>query len=197
MVTPFFHALWILCVFGAAVFAAASARPAAYVIGLAAGFTAAVGFFQWRPEISPDSVLVSACTAAAAAVYLFRPRYRLASAFVGGALAGLCSTLSEVLGFPGIAGIVLAGAVPAVMILLARRSAEFASEQLCDEGMLGVLVLATVTALAPGILAGWQSAIALNIEGESSVTLSIPAWTLLFACTSMLMGGVYSLWRRR
>lgn len=202
MVTPFFHALCFLCVLGGAVLASVSMSADASrwaigrsVLALVFGFAAAI---VWaRPHRLPEPVTVASLSAGVAALKIARPKYTVAPALFGGVLAGLSASLLQVYGLPVWIALPLVALSPAVAVLLTIRSPYFAPADLKEEALLGLLAFSLLSALAPVLIAGWQSASALNLEGGRSVNFTLPAWTLALALASMLLGGAYAVWRRR
>lgn len=190
-----FHALWMLCALGAVVFAAAAARNVRERAFMSGGF--AVGALLAAPERLPDPAGVGTLAAAAAAVYLFRPRYAMLAAAFGGALAGMWTALLEVQGLPLLIALVVAGVALVVTTHLARTRAKFAPELLRDEGLLAIAMLGVAVAMLPAILDGWQAAGNLSVTSERPATAGIPMWTLTILLMSASLGGLYSLWSRR
>jgi hypothetical protein len=194
-VTITFHALWMLCALGAVVFAAAAARRARDLAALSAGF--AVAAVLASPEQLPDPRWAGLLAAGAAAVYLFRPRYAILSAAVGGGLAGMWTALLEVQGLPSPAATMLAAAVLILSARLTRVRPVFAPDVLRDEGLLAIGVLGLGAAVLPGVLDGWHAATNLTAVSEREVAAAVPVWTLALLLTSTSLGALYSLWSRR
>ena len=82
--TPFFHALWLLCAVGSVILAAEGTKRS--IGGVAVGFVAAAILI--RPDKLPDIAWIAGLTALAAALQLFRPALADLAAVFGGALAG-------------------------------------------------------------------------------------------------------------
>ena len=189
-----FHALWLLCALGAAVFAAA-ARTRVERAAIAGGFL--IGLFA-SPSRLPDAALVGMMAAMAAIGYLFRPRFAVPAFIAGGALAGLLSALLQVQGLH----VYLAPAVAAVTVIasmyLAATRPAFAPDVLRDEGLLAIAVLGLGVALLPGVLDGWQAAANLSAAGaERRGGASVPMWTLVLLLITSCLGALYSSWSRR
>ena len=191
-----FYALWMLCALGAVVFAVAAARHRREQAFVAVGFGAGALFAA--PERLPDPAVVGTLTAAAAAVYLFRPRYALLAAGFGGALGGMWTALLEVQGLP-LAVALIAGAVALVVPAhLARHRAAFAPELLRDDSLLAIAVLGIAVATLPAILDGWQAAGNLSATSDRpAAATAVPLWTLTLILMSASLGGLYSFWSRR
>jgi hypothetical protein len=199
-VTPFYYGLWMLCGIGAAVLAAARAHPSRNLILIAAGFVAATVLFRLRGL--PDVAWIAGATAAAAAFLVVRPgtASTLVASITAGLIAAVWASLMQGLGVPMSVSLLLAPVVPAVSALLAARSQAFAPDRIRDEALLLLAALGAVLAVAPGLVAGWQSAGALNLEGKGAADVaarSLPGWTILMTLAAASLGGAYSLWTRR
>jgi hypothetical protein len=195
-VTLTFHALWMLCALGSVVLAAAAAGsgiPA--LVAMAAAFLATVRIVG--AAALPDPGLAGAVTVAAAAIFLFRPRYAVFGAALGGALAGMWTGLLEVQGLPSPAAIGVAAVVLGVARYLTRTRPSFAPEQLRDEGLLAIGLLGLVVATLPGVLDGWQAATNFAATSDRVSQAIVPAWTIALLLSSTTLGAAYSLWSRR
>jgi hypothetical protein len=202
MVTPFFHALFILSVLGGVVLTAVSVRPGDHAprlwfSGAALGLSFAAAVVWVRPDRPPEPAVVSGFAALTTALQLFRPKYSLVAAAYGGALAGLSASLLQVYGVAVAFAIVLAAIPPAAAGVLGFRVRDFAPRDLREQALLGLLLFSMIWALAPGVAAGWHSALNLNIAGRNATAYSIPAWTLSLGAMSMALGGAWAVWRRR
>jgi hypothetical protein len=192
--TLFFHLLWMLCAFGTVIFAAVAARDPRRSAGFAAGFVA--GVVLARSGL-PDLTAAGGVALVAVAILLFRPRFALVAAALGGGLAGSWSALLQAQGLPFVATPVVVASVIGVSAWLTRSRAGFAPERLVDEGLLAVGALAIAALTLPSILDGWQIAVALAATSTRQASADMPVWTAAFilACTSL--GGLYSAWSRR
>lgn len=189
-----FHALWMLCALGAAVFAAA-ARTVRARGAIAAGFVLAAALIS--PAAVPDATTVGVLAAGAAAVYLFRPRLALIGVAFGGALAGILASLLQLQGLPVLLSLPAAAALLVVPMTLAAARPRFAPDVLCDEGLLAIGVLAVAVAVLPGVLDGWHAAANLAATSDRETVASVPMWTLALLLTSTCLGALYSSWSRR
>jgi hypothetical protein len=164
---------------------------------LAVGFAAGSIFI--RPEALPDPAWAGCIVAATAMLQLFRPDVRWSGLLCGGALAGFWSALLQIQGLPLGAAMILAAAVTATSAYLAQRSTEFAPEALREEAMVAVIALGLAVAIIPEVTAGWQSALALNREGGNSSNQNqiIANWVLVLSAASVVLGGLYGVFRRR
>lgn len=194
-VNLFFHGLWMLCGVGAVVFAATAAPAWLQQLAVTLGFALAV--FFTGPDRLPDPVSVGGLAAFVAAWQLWRPAATILPLASAGALAGLWSSLLRVQGLPWPLAVVGAAAVPLASSFLTRRRPKFAPEMLREEAQLVVLVLSLAVVLAPGIIDGWQSAVALNVGLKEDAGPDVPVWTWCAVSGTTALGGLYSLWMRR
>ena len=190
-----YHALWMLCALGAAVFATAAAANLRTIAVLVVGFVP--GVFWWSGGRLPDAAMAGTLTLVAAAVYLFRPRLRVVAAAVGGILGGMLSAMLQVQGVPASLSPLVSATLIVVAVWLARARPSFAPEQLRDDAMLIVGVLGVSVAILPGVLDGWQAATNLSAATERVPTSALPSWTLLLLIMTSSAGAAYSLWSRR
>lgn len=199
MVTLFFHALLILSVFGGVVFTAVSVRPgtdaprlwlAVATVGL--GFALAVAWIR-----TPEPVIASGLVSLVAAIQLARPKYVLLAAACGGALAGLSASLLQVYGIAAPAAVVMAAAAPAAAAELSFKVRDFAPDDMREQALLGLLLFSILCAVAPGLLAGWQSALSLNMGARNATAYAMPGWTLSLGAVSLALGGAWAVWRRQ
>jgi hypothetical protein len=194
-VTVIFHALWMLCLLSAVVFAAVAAHSARLLAATALGYAAASALSG--PDRSLDPEIAGLVAAAGTLVYLFRPRHDWLAAAAGGALAGMFVDLLVVAGAPFTASLLLTALLMFGTVWLARTRPAFASEALREEALLVICLIGLVVAVLPSVLDGWQAAANLNVRAENEVTRVIPVWTLTVVAMSMLCGVLYSLWSRR
>jgi hypothetical protein len=192
--TLLFHGLWMLCAFGAAVFAAVAIRgwwSAAFaVLGFALGAIAA------GPAHLPDSTWLGVLASLVAALGFAWPRHWILTSLAAGAFAGVWASLFQVQGLPFVPALAAAVVVPTLAAWLGAKRRQFAPPVLRDEALLAVCILGIAIAIAPGVLEGWRSARALNLDARSPGQ-AVPAWTLFLAGVSVASGGLYSLWSRR
>jgi len=191
-VTIFFQLLWLLCGLGSATFAV-STRGWKDVCLLTAGLASTLMVFWTKPL--PDPALVGGTAAVVAGWQLLRARTETALPFFAGVLAALTVLALRAQEIP-VAFCVL-GILPAVAAAaLAGRRRDFASEDTRNEALLLVIALALITALAPGLTDGWQSATGLNMQDNKTLAPMIPGWVLSMAALSAVTGGVFAVWRR-
>lgn len=195
IVNLLFTALLMLCGLGAAIFAITAAGKRDGIAALAIGFAAAAIWI--RPAALPDPAWTGSIAAAVALLEIFRRDVRLLAPFCGGALAGLWAALLQIQGLPPGAAMPVAGIVPAVSVILATRRGNFAPEALREEAMLAMVALGLAVAIIPEVTSGWHSALALNREQGNSSNQIIANWVLVLGAVSVVLGGLYSLLRRR
>jgi hypothetical protein len=187
----------MLCALGAVVFAAAAAKGSVRQSAALAGGFGFAALFTSGSSL-PDASWTGGLAAAGAAVWLFKPALRLASAAIGGVLAGSWTALLEVQALPMAAALLIAAALVIVTMRLSRVRASFAPDVLRDEGMLAIGVLGLGVAVMPGVLDGWQAATNLSgAQDRVAEPIAIPMWTLALILTASSLGGLYSVWSRR
>jgi hypothetical protein len=196
-VTLFYYALWMLCGIGGATLGVDAVVPRRNLVLFAAGFAA--GAVLFRQGRLPDAAWIAGAVAAASAFRVVRPAPLSAAAAsaIAGLIAAVWASLLQAQGVPTLASLPLAAVVPLLSAVLAARSRAFAPAQIRDEALLILTALAALLAVAPGLLAGWQSAGALNLEGKRDVVQALPRWTILMTFAAASLGGGYSLWTRR
>lgn len=191
-----FHALWMLCALGTAVYSAAAARRISHLMAFAVGFTGAA--FIAGPQRLPDPASIGVVTAVMSAGVLFRPRIGIAAAAWGGALGGMLTAMLEVQGLHPMAAVAAPAALAATTAWLTRVRPVFAPDVLRDDALLTICLIGLVAAIVPGVTDGWQAAANLTVEPASPVPINpVPAWTLALVGASTALGIVYSLWSRR
>lgn len=198
--TLIFQALAMLCAFGSVSLAASTSTWVSRLC-LAIGFVLSAVLV--RPERMPDTVTIAIAAACAAWLGIARPRNGFVWFFsaIGGFLSGVFSVLVETMGAGRWSAIGMGAGLLLVPAYLAAVAREFAPERVREEALILVLVLALTVAAAPSILAGWTSALSLNMGAAvmnkaAAAERSFPVWVMLTGATSIALGGLYSLWRR-
>ncbi|HET8697477.1 MAG TPA: hypothetical protein VFO94_08330 [Gammaproteobacteria bacterium] len=189
------HAVGMLCALGAAGFAALRAADRAGMAAVMAGFGAALGAVTAGRFPEPSSI--GAAAVVLAAVALFRPSLWLAAALAAGAFAGLWVSVLRAQGLPLAPALVLAAAVPAAAMALTTRRPRFAPSVLREEALLLVGGLGLVVALGPPLVAGFESADAFASQPLSGGPEASVGWLSAFVAGCVVLGGLYSLWKRR
>jgi hypothetical protein len=189
------HAVGTLCALCAASFAALRPADRAGVAALLVGFAAAL--VAVTPTRFPEPASVGAAAALLAVVALFRPRWWLATALAAGAFAGLWVSGLRAQGLPLAPALLLAGAVPAAGVALTTRRPAFAPSVLREEALLLVGGLGLVVALGAQLAAGWRSAVALAAQPLSGAQSAGEGWLAAFVLACVVLGGLYSVWKRR
>lgn len=189
------HAAGILFGLAAAVFATlcAHARRAvalALVLALALALDRRYGLFAVEPS--------AFSAAAAAALALMRPRWLhvLAPAAAGVSSAAWVSVM-QLQGLPWPAAALAASAVALAAVGLAARRPGFATADVRDEALLLVALFALLLAVGPGVVDGWRSAVTLTAEPLAAGGPSVGPWLGATVVAAVLLGGAYSLWKRR
>ena len=197
IVTLFFYGLWMLCGVSCAVFAADAARRFSNLISLALGLVA--GALLVRADRVPDVVWVGGLVFGIAVWRLTKPGRvaGLASSAAAGLMAAIWASLFQRSGVLTAATVPVVLAVVAVSAWMSARDPKFAPPRIHDEALMLLVLLGAVLAVAPGVAAGWQSALALNLEGKGADAFAVPGWTILVMLASVSLGGAYALWTRR
>ncbi len=182
-----FHALWLLCGLGAAVFAV-SVRQSWYNLAtMCCGFLAATIGIDSRHV--PEAVWIGVATAAVAVSLLTRPSWALPAAFATGALAGTLSALLEAQAMPRAFACAIAAAL-VLLSLMASEGPEFAPSAMREEALFLIATLGLLVAIASPVTSGWQSALALNIVDKSNAARGIPMWVIVLGGGSAMAGAL-------
>jgi hypothetical protein len=187
-------ALWLIAALGCVAFAAAPAGRVG-VAWMMGGF--AVGAVLVRAGRLPEPGELATAVALLAMWQLLRPGHAVAGAAAAGLLAGVWSRLLVLQGLPESAALPLAACLPGVVFWLAARRPGFASRDVREEALAAVFIGAILAALLPGVLDGWRSAQALNIEEPALDALAVPAWAAAVGFGALAGGGVWAAWSRR
>ena len=126
----------------------------------------------------------------------FGPAARLVLALVAGLLAALWSALLAALGAPWPLALPLAAAAPGVAARLASTRPGFAPSLLREQGLVALVLLATVAVVLPQLQSGWESATALNV-GRSSGGSGLGPGVTFVVLASLSTGMLYAAWKRR
>jgi hypothetical protein len=185
------HALGLLCVLSAAVFAAGATRRWYDIVAMPVGFAVAA---LWLP---PDPALAGGLVALVSLSQLLRPGWRTASVVGAGVLAGLWAAWLRGLGWPTFPAVVVSAAVPGVSAWLSLRRPSFAPAQIREEALCAMGALGLVVAVGPIVTVGWSSAVALNLPSNDVSATGPAPWLLVVGASVALLGGMHSLWRRR
>jgi hypothetical protein len=181
----------MLSALGAAVFAASAPPGIRGVLYLALGFIAA----SLPPHEAPGPAWVGGFAAIVGGVVLVRPGWQWLHAF-GGGLAGVLALLIRAEGMPTVPSYLIAVAIPAVSFYFAGRNPGFAPRRLREDGLLLVFLYGVAVAAWPAVLAGWTSAMALNMNTGGGGPAAIPFWVILVSSGSLAVGGLWAMWRR-
>ena len=165
------------------------------VVSLAAGF----GITSWWTGLEQilNPVWVGILVAVAAGLQLARPGFFPIAAFTSGVLAGCWIPLLRAQLVDVVPALLLAVGVPVVSMLLTLRRPRFAPISVFEDSMLLIVVLGLVVAVGPQVVEGWRSAGIMNVEYETGANATAAPWVLFIGCSSLVLGGCYSLWWRR
>src|SRR5690606_17981040 len=178
-----------------AVFAAQSAERRVARATLLTGFVAAA--FALSRLGPPDRATLGFFVAAAAVVSLSRPRWWLVPPAAGAIAAAAWISVLEAQGLPWLPGALLAAGVLAATLLLAARRSGFMPPDVRDEALVLVTAFALLFALGPDVVDGWRSALALSAEPLAAAGPRAGPWLGVLVAASVLLGGAYTLWKRR
>lgn len=185
------QALQLLCLLAAATFAALSAaQPRALVL-------LAVGAVLGAASSAIVATSLPLIIAVAAGVLLARPQWQLVPPIAAGLAAGAWTAMLATQGVPVIAALVVAVVAVSAAVWLAAHRPGFAPALLRDEALLVVGALAMVLAASDAVAEGWRAA--LNLAAVPLAGNEPKGGTGLVAVVvaSVVLGGGYSLWKRR
>lgn len=188
-------AYWTLFALAGVVLAAGTAS-AALAVGWGVGLALALAGWAMSPAATAGTI---ALLTALQLAMPHRGRSNGGNA-VGGWGAGFAAAQSGAfLAFQG-APVWLAWPVGFVLMSLSfvysQRSPRFAPPVVHDEARLLLLTLSLAAAAAPEVLAGWESARALNSAGASGGSDVFPIWVGAAVALAGLAGIVSKRWRR-
>lgn len=138
---------------------------------------------------------VGVCLTIMAAWRLVRGGSIAGAMALAGASAGLGVALYVESGMNPVLAVALCLGAALLAVLFAREQ-RFATTHVRDFALLMVACCAPVVAMAPGVLAGWESARALNMAGENAAT-GLPALAWIVPVAALLVGGMRGFWKRR
>jgi hypothetical protein len=193
MMTSFLVSVMLLLAMLAS--AAHAARPGARwggLVWLAGPYAAVVLATRF---VSTEMEWVGVGLMAMAAWRLVQAGSTVGSLLLAGLSAGLGTALYAQSGLDIWVAAAIGLAAPLLAVWFAREP-KFAGTQSRDFALLVVALSAPVVAAAPGVLAGWGSARALNQMDEAAVT-GMPVWAWLVPSVALLIGGARGFWKRR
>ncbi len=189
------HAAGVLAALAATVFAAQSASGRAALFLLSGGFTAVAAAFLVLAPL--DASTLGFCIVAAAVTALARPRWRLLPPIAAGVFAAAWISILEAQGLPWLPGALAAGTLLAVGVGLAARRRGFIQDEVRDEALVLVASFAMLLAVGPDVVDGWRSSIALKAEPLAAAGPEVGPWLGALVVGIVMLGGAYSLWKRR
>ena len=190
-----FPAAGLLAVLAAAVFAAQSAGRRMALTMLGASFAVTVFAFSRLPPLGTTTLGFGVAAAAIAA--LARPRWWLLAPLAAGVCASAWVSILGSQGLPWLPGTLAASGLLAAASISAARRRGFMPDEMRDEALLIVASFALLLSLGPGVVDGWRSSVALKAEPLAAESPQAGPWLGALVAASMLLGGAYSLWKRK
>jgi hypothetical protein len=190
------QAAGVLAALAATVFAAQPAgHRRATLVALPASLALATLLLHWLTV--PEIGALAFCIAAAAVACLVRLGPAWLPPIAAGITGAVWISLLEAQGLPWPPAVLLAAALLAAAAMLPMRRQDFAPADVRDEALVLVACFALLLAVGPDVADGWRSATALTAEPLAAAGPDVgPALAaLVVAC--LLLGGVYSFWKRR
>jgi len=163
---------------------------------MAGVFVACVALSHTGRSIAPTAA--ASLIAVASGYLLLRPAAanKLAP-LAAGAVAAQWATTLTLLGAPELAADILAAATLLGVAVLTTRHSRFAPRIIREEALLLVGSLAGLLAIGPGIISGWQSALALRATPLSDTPLAIAPWPFAVVGVALALGGLYATWKHK
>jgi hypothetical protein len=191
IVSPLFHALWMLCGLGTVVFAA-SIQQSRYNLGVM--FASFIATAIWiGPNRIPELTWVAVLTGGIAVARLSKPAWMLPAALASGALAGVLAGLFQTQSIPRAASWLIPAVILVLTLVSARHLPDFAPRPMRDHALTGLAAWGLVLAAAPTISAGWKSARALNVVEKVNPNAAMPGWVALLGSACLAMGAVWAI----
>lgn len=189
------HAAGLLAVLAAAVFAAQSAGRSLAPAALFASFAGTA--FAFSRLGAPDPTTLGFCIVAAAIAGLSRPRWWMLPPVAGGLSGAAWVSILEAQGLPWPPGALAAAVLLAVAAGLAARRRGFMSAEVRDEALVIVASFALLLSLGPDVVDGWRSSVALKAQPLTAAGPQVSPWLGVLVAASVVLGGAYSLWKRK
>jgi hypothetical protein len=189
------HAAGVLAALAVVVFAAQCAATRAMLAALLASFAGTALAFAWVGFFRPT--VAAFCIAAAAVTAFARPRWSACAPLAAGFCGAVWLSILRTQGLPWLPAMVGVALVIAAAVALAARRPGFVPAELRDEALLLIALFALLMAIGPDIVGGWQSAVALTAEPLGAAAPAVSPWLGALVVASVLLGGAYSLWKRR
>lgn len=188
--------LVILCGIATIAVGSYAATAATHRIAMAAGFLASIVVARQGLVLTPSAA--ATLIAITSALLLLRPQSgRTIAPVAVGAIAAQWAAALTAVGLPSpAAGSLAAGALAGVTILKANDD-RFAPLVIQEEALLLVGGLAGLLATGPGIMRGWQSAVALRAIPLTETSASAAPWPFAVVGVALALGSVYAAWRHR
>ena len=168
---------------------------AASLAALLATSAVTSSLFAWFGP--PDVSTLAFCIVAASAAALARPSWQWLPPLAAGiGSAGWISVL-RTQGLPWLPAALLAAAVLLAACVLAARRIGFAPAEMRDEALVIVGLFALLLAVGPDVMEGWQAGVALTAEPLSAEGPEVGPWLGAVILGSAMLGGAYTVWKRR
>jgi hypothetical protein len=144
-----------------------------------------------------DIARVGGLTLAVSAFVIARPGVAFVPLAFAGVLSGMSLSLLRAASVPSLMAAAVAMALPVTSAWLSARRPAFAPPTVREEATLLVLIFAAIVAALPTLVAGWHSAVALNLQRPEGAPIAMPGWALLLTVSAFGFGGLLTAWRRR
>jgi len=163
---------------------------------MAGAFVSCVALFHTGHTIAPTPA--ASLIAVASGYLLLRPAAanKLAP-LAAGAVAAQWATALTLLGAPEPAAAILAAATLLGVTVLTTRRSRFAPRIIREEALLLVGSVAGLLAIGPGIISGWQSALALRATPLNDTPLAVAPWPFAVVGVALALGGLYATWKHK
>jgi hypothetical protein len=189
------HAAGVLAALVAVVFAAQCAGGRAALALLLGVFAGTVFGFGRLGTLDTNTLGFGIAAAAIAA--LTRPRWSPLPPMAAGLCAAAWISILQRQGLPWLPAALAAGCLLAAAVGLAASRRGFMSAELRDEALVLVAAFALLSSLGPDVVGGWRSAIALKAEPLAAAGPDVGPWLGAIVVGSVLLGGAYTMWKRR
>lgn len=189
------HVAGVLTALAVAGFAAPCAATAGTVAILVASVTGVTLLFIATGI--PQHSTIAFVILAGAVLALTRPAWWILPPLAAGFSGVAWTSILRLQGLPWAPAVLAAGLLITAAVVLAKRRVGFTTAALRDEALLMIGVLAALVAMAPDAVGGWQSGLALTAGPLSSEGPTGGPWLALLVVGCMLLGGSYTLWKRR
>lgn len=189
---------WTLFALASCVFISASAgprvRPLPDLLTFAGGYVAAALLSLAGWSVEPSAV--AALCAAFAGTQLVWAGLQAGAFAAAGVVSALSAAFLKDSGAPVAVAWTMSLLLPGLTVVLRARVVDFAPDRIREEALLFVLASGLLAAAAPEVLAGWESAMALNGSALPSSGEVVPGWVLIGLGLAVVAGAASRWWRR-